>query len=120
LKFSAWTSAIAVVPSVLLLIAPSPVLFFAWIFVCETALFASTSPINAVILGSVPPSLRTTAMATSIFCIHAFGDFPSPPLIGLIAGETTLRTGLLILPVAIAASAIVWFVGARRRVAAST
>jgi MFS family permease len=115
LKFSAWTSAIAVVPSVLVLMAPSPVTFFAWIFVCETALFASTSPINAVILGSVPSSLRTTAMATSIFCIHAFGDFPSPPLIGEIADFTSLRAGLAILPVAICLSAVAWFVGARPR-----
>ena len=115
LRFSAWTSALAVAPSVLVLVAPSPTMFFAWIFVCETALFASTSPINAVILGSVPTALRTTAMAASIFCIHAFGDFPSPPLIGVLADHTSLRTGLMILPIAIGASAIAWFVGARAR-----
>jgi len=115
LRFSALATAIAIPASVATIYAPSPRSFFIAIFVCEAALFASTSPINAVILGSVPKWLRATAMAVSIFAIHAFGDFPSPPLVGKIADHTTLQKALLILPVAIVVCAVVWWLGARLR-----
>ncbi|GAC1394076.1 MAG: MFS transporter [Polyangiales bacterium] len=113
LGFSAWASAIAVPFSVLVLLAGTPTGFFVAIFLCETALFASTSPINAVVLGAVPHALRTTAMATTIFAIHAFGDFLSPPMVGAIADHSSLRLGLGLLPVAIAACAVAWWIGVR-------
>jgi MFS family permease len=116
LRFSAIATALAVPASIATIFAPSPRAFFLAIFVCEAALFASTSPINAVILGSVPSWMRATAMAVSIFAIHAFGDFPSPPLVGKIADHTTLRNALLILPVAIAVCAITWWWGVRLRI----
>jgi MFS family permease len=115
LRFSALTSAIALPAAFALLFAPTPTTFFVSIFICETALFASTSPINVVILGSVPPGLRTTAMAVSIFSIHALGDFLSPPMVGKLADITSLRNALSILPIAIAICAVVWWLGARAR-----
>ncbi len=114
LKYSAITTAIAIPLAVATIAAPTPTLFFVAIFLCETALFASTSPINAVTLGAVPAALRATAMAVSIFAIHALGDFLSPPLIGLVADQSSLRLGLALLPVAIAVGAVVWFAGARK------
>jgi MFS transporter, Spinster family, sphingosine-1-phosphate transporter len=114
LKYSAITTAVAVPFAALTLAAPTPMIFFAAIFLCETALFASTSPINAVILGSVPGPLRATAMAVSIFAIHAFGDFPSPPLIGLVSKYSGLRNALTILPFAIGAGAVLWWLGAKK------
>jgi MFS transporter, Spinster family, sphingosine-1-phosphate transporter len=114
LRYSAITTAIAAPFAVATIVAPSPLAFFVAIFLCETALFASTSPINAVILGAVPVPLRATAMAASIFAIHAFGDFPSPPLIGIIADHASLRAGLMLLPIAIVVSAVLWFRGATR------
>lgn len=113
LRYSAIVTVIGVPLAVLTIVAGSPLAFFVAIFLCETALFASTSPINAVILGSVPVNLRATAMAASIFAIHAAGDFPSPPLIGLVADHASLRAGLWLLPIAIAACAALWWVGAR-------
>jgi sugar phosphate permease len=113
LRYSAITTAIGVPFAALTIVAGSPTTFFIAIFVCETALFASTSPINAVTLGSVPSSLRASAMAVSIFAIHAFGDFPSPPLIGLIADHADMRVGLALLPIALVICAIVWWRGAR-------
>jgi MFS family permease len=83
--------------------------FFALIFVCSTFLFLSTSPINAALLQSVPVHLRASAMALSIFASHLFGDLWSPPLVGAIADRTTMQIGMLMLPVAILASGLVWF-----------
>lgn len=113
LRYSAIVTAIGVPLAAATVIAGSPLLFFVAIFLCETALFASTSPINAVILGSVPAAVRATAMAASIFAIHALGDFISPPLIGWVADRATLRAGLWLLPVAVAVCAVIWWRGSR-------
>ncbi|MBI2388222.1 MAG: MFS transporter [Deltaproteobacteria bacterium] len=113
LRYSAIVTAIGVPLAAATVVAGSPLLFFVAIFLCETALFASTSPINAVILGSVPPAVRATAMAASIFAIHALGDFISPPLIGWVADRATLRAGLWLLPVAVAVCAVIWWRGSR-------
>lgn len=112
LRFSGLATAIGVPAAALALYTPSATMFFVAIFVCEVALFASTSPINVVILGSVPPSVRASAMAVSIFMQHLLGDLMSPPLIGKIADVTrSLRTGMWILPIAIAIAAVVWLSG---------
>eukprot|EP01059_Diplonema_ambulator_P004068 TRINITY_DN13760_c0_g1_i1.p1 TRINITY_DN13760_c0_g1~~TRINITY_DN13760_c0_g1_i1.p1 ORF type:complete len:555 (+),score=80.63 TRINITY_DN13760_c0_g1_i1:105-1667(+) len=60
-------------------------LFFPICFISEVALFATTAPINSVVLETVPPEMRAYAMAFSIFIIHAAGDFPSPLLIGAVS-----------------------------------
>lgn len=115
LRYSAIVTIIGAPIAIATIVAGSPMGFFIAIFFCETALFASTSPINAVILGAVPATLRATAMAASIFAIHALGDFLSPPLIGLVADHASLRAGLWLLPVAIVACAALWWVGSRAR-----
>jgi MFS transporter, Spinster family, sphingosine-1-phosphate transporter len=63
----------------------------------------------------VPAGLRTTAMAVSIFAMHALGDFLSPPMVGQLADMTSLRNALTILPIAIALSAVIWWLGAGAR-----
>ena len=55
------------------------------VFFCILALFLGTSPINAVILRSVPTELRASAMASAIFAIHVLGDLWSPPFVGVLA-----------------------------------
>jgi hypothetical protein len=48
-------------------------------------------------------------MAVSIFMIHLFGDMWSPEIVGRIADSTgSLRQGVMILPVALVVSAILW------------
>jgi MFS family permease len=91
------------------LLAGTATTFFVFIFVCATFLFLSTSPINAALLQSVPTHLRASAMALSIFAIHLFGDLWSPPLVGAIADRTTMQIGMMVLPVAILTSGLVWF-----------
>jgi MFS transporter, Spinster family, sphingosine-1-phosphate transporter len=102
-------SALAAVLAVAAFLSPGPDLFFAAVFVAIVALFLSTSPINAIILQSVPATLRASAMALSIFAIHVFGDLWSPPLVGLLADHMPIQIAMLTLPVAIALSAWLWW-----------
>ena len=47
-------------------------------------------------------------MAVSIFAIHLLGDAMSPPIIGRLADIYGLGQAVLIVPVAIAISGVVW------------
>jgi len=86
------------------------------IVVAELLLFCSTGPINAVIVGVVSPAERATASALAIFAIHAFGDVPSPPLVGLISDSRGLKTAfLLLLPPALLVGGWIWLAASRRR-----
>ncbi len=96
-------------------LSPGPNVFFALVFFAIVFLFLNTSPINAVILQAVPSELRASAMALSIFSIHIFGDLWSPPLVGLLADHLPIQLAMMTLPVAIAASAWIWW--PRRRAA---
>jgi MFS family permease len=100
--------------SILCLLAGSPVGFFLAIAAAEFAIFLSTSPINVVILQGVPVELRASAMALSIFAIHLFGDLISPPLIGKISDASSLRTAMLVNPVALLVGTIAWWRGSAK------
>lgn len=76
--------------------------------VAQMALFLVTGPVNALIVGSVSPAVRGTAMATSIFCIHLFGDAISPVLIGQLSDKAGLRHGMMLTPLAFAVAALIW------------
>jgi MFS family permease len=79
-------------------------------------LFLSTGPVNTVILESVPPNLRASAMAMAIFLIHAFGDLWSPLIVGELSDRWGhLGRGLSILPWALLLSALLWMGLALRR-----
>lgn len=108
LKICAVGSFVGAPLSVLAFLSPQPGAFFVAVFFCILALFVSTSPINAVILGSVPPDLRASAMALSIFAIHVLGDLWSPPLVGFLADRLPIQLAMMTLPAAIAVSAWIW------------
>jgi MFS family permease len=91
-------------------LAPTAQGFFALAFACELALFVSTSPVNAAILRAVPGEMRASAMALSIFAIHALGDLWSPPLIGWLQDVLPATVAMMAVPVALAVSAAVWWV----------
>jgi hypothetical protein len=91
------------------ILSPSPTWFFPLFLVAETAIFVSTSPVNAVILETVPVTLRATAMAVSIFTIHALGDLWSPPGVGLLLDHVAAPIAMLALPTAVALSAAGWW-----------
>jgi MFS family permease len=72
-------------------------------------LFLSTGPVNTLILETVPTNLRASAMAVSIFLIHAFGDIWSPEIVGRLSDHwQNLQRAVLILPVALAVGAVLW------------
>ena len=86
------------------------------IVVAELLLFCSTGPINAVIVGVVSPAERATASALAIFAIHAFGDVPSPPLVGLLSDSRGLQTAFLVLlPPALLVGGWIWLAASSRR-----
>lgn len=87
--------------------------FFKALFPAEIALFMLSGPINVAILRSSPPALRASAMALSIFSIHALGDLWSPPLIGLVADHAPMRVAMLAGPLVFALAAFVWFRASR-------
>jgi MFS transporter, Spinster family, sphingosine-1-phosphate transporter len=84
-------------------------MFFKALFPAEVALFMLSGPINVAILRSAPPALRASAMALSIFAIHALGDLWSPPLIGLVADHAPMRAAMFAGPLVFALAAFVWF-----------
>jgi MFS family permease len=109
LRLCAVGSAIGAPFAAAAVLAPRASLFCAFFFVCEVAVFLSTSPINAAILESVPPEIRASAMALSIFGIHLLGDLWSPPAVGALADISSMRVAILLLPLAILLSAVVWW-----------
>lgn len=122
LKVCAWSSAIAAPIALATLLMPSSTGFLVALAASELMIFASVSPVNAAVLGSVPAAMRASAMAASIFAIHLLGDLVSPPAIGRIAdafhdshedcsGARGLQMGMFLLPAALALSAIFWFRG---------
>lgn len=92
-------------------LAPSPAVFFVLVFVAIAFLFSVTSPINAIVLSSVPTELRASAMALTIFAIHFLGDLWSPTAVGWLSTQFSIRLAMLALPVAIAISALLWWPG---------
>lgn len=91
------------------LLAPSAWLFFVAVFFVEVGLFLCTSPLNAVLLRSVPPELRASSMALSIFAIHILGDLWSPPLLGLLQDHLVLVAAMMFLPLLLLIATLVWW-----------
>jgi len=84
-----------------------------WIYLTALVLsqvlvFMSTGPINCAIVNAVSPLDRATAVGLSVFLMHLLGDIPSPPLIGAISDASTLERAVLIVPVAVLASGLIW------------
>ena len=113
-----WVSGIATLiaaPLALVgLTAATPAVYWPAIVSAQLLLFASTGPINSAIVNVVPPEIRATAVAVSIFTIHILGDVPSPTMIGWISDATTLAKAVLIIPVALLVSGVVWTYAAWR------
>ena len=113
-----WLSGIATLlaaPAIALaLTASAPAMFWSAMIAAQLLMFASTSPINSHIVNVVNPAIRTTAVAVSVFAIHALGDCWSPILVGWISDRTSLGTAVLILPVAAAVGGVIWMWGAMK------
>ena len=110
-KFCAWTSVIATPLGYWAFRSRDFNEFVMALFLVQTAIFAALAPANTAILQSVPTKIAATAFAVSIFAIHALGDVISPPLAGLLADMMPMPDAMMLLVVAVAVSACVWFWG---------
>jgi len=113
-----WVSGLATLIAAPLALAgltsAAPAIYWTGIVTAQLLLFASTGPVNSAIVNVVPPEIRATAVAVSIFTIHILGDVPSPSLIGAISDASTLARAVLIIPVALLVSGAVWTYAAWR------
>lgn len=115
-----WTSALSLVPAiafavVALYVADTRMEALASIALCQVFLWMYNGPVNALLVNSVGPGMRTRAFALSIFAIHAFGDALSPPIIGKVSsitGSLPFAIGLVLLALVVAV--VIWTVGATR------
>jgi MFS transporter, Spinster family, sphingosine-1-phosphate transporter len=98
----------------LALASPAPPVYWGAMIGAELLMFASTGPINSVIVNVVDPGIRATAVAVSIFVIHVLGDVPSPFLVGAISDRRSLDLAVLILPAAALVGGLVWSYAAWR------
>ncbi len=103
---------VAVPLFIVMLYAPFP---FAWglLAVIVFFLFFNTGPSNTALANVTPPSIRATAFALNILCIHLLGDAFAPPLIGFVAGRTNFNIAFLLVGFAMLAAGIVWLAGAK-------
>jgi MFS family permease len=113
LWMSGWITLIAAPLTFIALTAASSSVYYPAIIAAELLLFMSTGPINSAIANLVSPTERASAFALSMFVIHLLGDVPSPTLIGRISDLSSLGKAVLIVPVAIVISGIVWLISAR-------
>src|SRR6185436_20155400 len=106
------SSLVAVVPAWLALTVESSPTYLVWFFFAEFFLFLSTGPVNVVVVNVVPAGARAMAMAVCIFAMHLLGDAISPPIIGWLADRSSLASAVLIVPIAVAVSGVIWAVSA--------
>ena len=98
--------------TLLMLRTPFPAAW-AFVFLAIFFLFFNTGPANAALANVTPPAMRATAFALNIFVIHALGDAISPPLIGWIAGQTSMNFAFLIVSAMMNVANACWLLGAR-------
>jgi MFS family permease len=111
-KAAGWTTLAAWPFFVAVMFVPFPA---AWLclFAAVFFLFFNTGPANTILANVTRSEIRATAFAINILIIHLLGDVISPPLIGLISGESDLGTAFLVVSVAIPAGGLLWVLGAR-------
>jgi MFS family permease len=113
LWLSGGTSLLAVPVVYVALAAGSPSIFYPGLIAAELLLFMSTGPINTAIVNLVNPLERASAVALSVLAIHLLGDVFSPSLIGVLSDHSSLGSAVMIVPVAVAVSAVLWFFAAK-------
>lgn len=96
------------------LTTPNTTVYLVTLFAAELLIFTCTAPINSKLIDMVPAGMRAAAMALCIFCIHLLGDVPSPALIGVISDRSSIREGVMVIPVAVIVSGAIWVFAAWR------
>ena len=71
------SSLLGVAPAIIALALHRPLFFLPAIFLTVFFLFINNAPFHAILVNSVPPAIRASAMALNIVVIHACGDLIS-------------------------------------------
>lgn len=130
------SSLLGVFPAILALVTHQPFFFIPAIFFTVFFLFINNAPFHAILVNSVPPAIRASAMALNIVVIHSFGDLISRLGVGVLsdslsagrasvyamlagtlgidAAREHLTAALLVVPLALFASSFFFLVGARK------
>jgi MFS transporter, Spinster family, sphingosine-1-phosphate transporter len=130
------SSLLGVIPAVIALVTHRPMFFLPAIFFAVVLLFVNNAPFHAILVNSVPPSIRASAMALNIVVIHACGDVISrfgvgklsdslaggkatpiagmAKLLGIDPMQEHLTAALLVVPAGLLISALFFFWGARK------
>jgi sugar phosphate permease len=130
------SSLLAVVPAIIALVTHRPLLFLPAIFFAVVLLFINNAPFHAILVNSVPPAIRASAMALNIVVIHACGDLISrfgvgklsdslaegkasligafARLLGIDPAREHLTAALLVVPAGLLISALFFLWGARK------
>ncbi len=86
-------------------------LFLTLCFFAELFIFATVTPVNAVLVRAAPPSLLTFTQGASILVLNLFGALPGPRLVGMLADRTSLGIGMQLSSLALFLSGVVWLGG---------
>ena len=130
------SSLLGVVPAVIALITHRPLFFLPAMFFSVVLLFINNAPFHAILVNSVPPAIRASAMALNIVVIHACGDLISrfgvgklsdslaegkastigafARLLGIDPAREHLTAALLVVPLGLLISSLLFFWGARK------
>ena len=130
------SSLLGVVPAAIALISHRPMFFLPSIFLAVVLLFTNNAPFHAILVNSVPPAIRASAVAMNIVVIHAGGDLISrfgvgklsdsiaqgnasllarfAQMLGIDPVREHLTAALLVVPAGLLVSAFFFFWGARR------
>jgi MFS family permease len=74
----------------------------------------TVGPLNAALVGCIPATLRSVAVAANLICAHLLGDAASPYLVGHVSDEIGLQASMSILATPVALGGAVLLLGARR------
>lgn len=128
---------IGIFPTTLALASDDMRIYLPSVFFAVLLLFISNAPFHAILINSVPPLVRATAVALNIVIIHTFGDAISRMAVGVLrdslaagrlrglaslarlfgidAAHQYLSAALLLAPAALIISTLFFFLGAFRK-----
>jgi MFS transporter, Spinster family, sphingosine-1-phosphate transporter len=136
------SSALGIIPVFVVLSATNPWIFIPAIFFAVLFLFINNAPFHAILVNSVPPLVRATAVALNIVIIHIMGDVISrfgvgvlsdslqagrlsfiagiARLLGIEAQRQHLTAALLVVPISLLLSSLMFLWGAASQKTAAT
>jgi MFS transporter, Spinster family, sphingosine-1-phosphate transporter len=93
---SGWTLAGSLAFTLPAVLAPSPSVFWAAMFVTLLLLFMNIGPLNAAMANVLPADLRARGFAIATGAMHLLGDAASPYLIGVASDVVGLTAPVLV------------------------